>query len=118
MIIYVKYTSLSLSTFKSKISQHCTKVITGSFQQRKERSYSLFDVLFPPATSQLTLFVIQLYLFPGINTIAFFIKITFFLTFIVMNLDCFPLEIAAAPNFQPGFKYFERYTKYYWWFHI
>lgn len=32
------------------------------------------------------------------------------MTFIVMNLACFLLEIAAAPNFRPSFNYFDRYT--------
>ncbi|CCK72921.1 Vhc1p KNAG_0M00680 [Huiozyma naganishii CBS 8797] len=54
----------------------------------------------------------QLCLFSDVNKIASFITMTFLMTFIVMNLACFFLEIAAAPNFRPSFKYFDRYTAF------
>ncbi|SMN22566.1 similar to Saccharomyces cerevisiae YBR235W VHC1 Putative ion transporter, similar to mammalian electroneutral Na(+)-(K+)-C1-cotransporter family [Maudiozyma saulgeensis] len=52
----------------------------------------------------------QLCLLSDVNKIASFITLTFLITFIVMNLACFLLEVAAAPNFRPSFKYFDRYT--------
>lgn len=52
----------------------------------------------------------QLCLLSDVNKIASFITMTFLMTFIVMNLACFLLEVAAAPNFRPSFKYFDRYT--------
>lgn len=52
----------------------------------------------------------QLCLLSDVNKIASFITLTFLMTFIVMNLACFLLEVAAAPNFRPSFKYFDRYT--------
>ncbi|CCF59378.1 hypothetical protein KAFR_0G03460 [Kazachstania africana CBS 2517] len=57
-----------------------------------------------------TWFLTQLCLFSDVNKIASFITMTFLMTFIVMNLACFLLEIAAAPNFRPSFRYFDRYT--------
>lgn len=59
-----------------------------------------------------TWFLTQLCLFSDVNKIASLITMTFLLTFIVMNLACFLLEIAAAPNFRPSFKYFNRYTAF------
>ena len=35
---------------------------------------------------------------------------TYLMTFLVMNLACFLLEISSAPNFRPGFKWFNRWT--------
>lgn len=58
----------------------------------------------------LTWFLTQLCLFSDVNKIASLITMAFLVTFIVMNLACFLLEIAAAPNFRPSFKYFDRYT--------
>lgn len=55
-------------------------------------------------------FLTQLCLFSDVNQIATFITMTFLITFIVMNLACFLLEISSAPNFRPSFKYFDWYT--------
>ncbi|SCU99467.1 LANO_0F01926g1_1 [Lachancea nothofagi CBS 11611] len=52
----------------------------------------------------------QLCLFSDVNQIATFITMTFLMTFVVMNLACFLLEISSAPNFRPSFKYFDWYT--------
>lgn len=66
----------------------------------------------PTITLLFSWFLTQLCLFSDINKIASFITMTFLMTFIVMNLACFLLEIAAAPNFRPSFKYFDRYTAF------
>lgn len=66
---------------------------------------SLLSLLF-------TWLLTQLCLFSDVNKIASLITMAFLLTFIVMNLACFLLEIAAAPNFRPSFKYFDRYTAF------
>ncbi|QLG71114.1 hypothetical protein HG535_0B01520 [Zygotorulaspora mrakii] len=63
----------------------------------------LFSLLF-------TWFLTQLCLFSDVNKIATFITMTFLMTFAVMNLACFLLELSSAPNFRPSFKYFDRYT--------
>ncbi|KAL2707491.1 Transmembrane amino acid transporter protein [Kluyveromyces marxianus] len=55
-------------------------------------------------------FLTQLCLFSDVNNIATFITMTFLMTFIVMNMACFLLEISSAPNFRPSFKWFNRYT--------
>ncbi|SCU96926.1 LAMI_0F08240g1_1 [Lachancea mirantina] len=52
----------------------------------------------------------QICLFSDVNRIATFITMTFLVTFVVMNLACFLLELSAAPNFRPSFKYFDRFT--------
>ena len=67
----------------------------------------------PRITLLFTWFLTQLCLFSDINKIASLITMTFLLTFVVMNLACFLLEIAAAPNFRPSFKYFDRYTAFF-----
>ncbi|GMM57760.1 Vhc1 protein [Maudiozyma humilis] len=54
----------------------------------------------------------QLCLLSDVNKIASFITLTFLMTFIVMNLACFLLEVSAAPNFRPSFNYFDRYTSF------
>lgn len=66
----------------------------------------------PIITLLFSWFLTQLCLFSDINKIASFITMTFLMTFIVTNLACFLLEIAAAPNFRPSFKYFDRYTAF------
>ncbi|SCU77948.1 LADA_0A03004g1_1 [Lachancea dasiensis] len=63
----------------------------------------LFSVLF-------TWLLTQLCLFSDVNSIATFITMTFLMTFVVMNLACFLLEISSAPNFRPSFTYFDWYT--------
>ncbi|CAI8493095.1 unnamed protein product [Hanseniaspora opuntiae] len=55
-------------------------------------------------------FLTQLCLFSDVNKIANFVTMSFLMTFIVTNLACFLLEVSAAPNFRPSFKYFNRYT--------
>lgn len=52
----------------------------------------------------------QLCLFSDVNKIANVVTMSFLMTFIVTNLACFLLEVSAAPNFRPSFKYFNRYT--------
>ncbi|ONH67703.1 Vacuolar cation-chloride cotransporter 1 [Cyberlindnera fabianii] len=69
-----------------------------------------------PATSNpipavlITWLLTQMCLFANINQIATFITMAFLMTFIVTNLACFLLKIAAAPNFRPSFRYFDWYT--------
>lgn len=55
-------------------------------------------------------FLTQLCLFSDVNNIANFVTMSFLMTFIVTNLACFLLEVSAAPNFRPSFKWFNRYT--------
>lgn len=52
----------------------------------------------------------QFCLFSDVNRIATFITMTFLMTFMIMNMACFLLEISSAPNFRPSFKWFNRYT--------
>lgn len=54
--------------------------------------------------------LIQGFLFANINQIATLITMAFLMTFIVINVACFLLEISAAPNFRPSFAYFNRTT--------
>lgn len=54
--------------------------------------------------------LIQAFLFANINQIATLITMAFLMTFIVINVACFLLEISAAPNFRPSFDYFNRAT--------
>ncbi|SCW00535.1 LAFE_0C06326g1_1 [Lachancea fermentati] len=63
----------------------------------------LYSVLF-------SWFLTQLCLFSDVNQIATFITMTFLMTFVVMNLACFLLEVSSAPNFRPSFRYFDWYT--------
>lgn len=57
-------------------------------------------------------FLTQMCLFSDVNKIATFITMTFLMTFIIMNMACFLLEISSAPNFRPSFKWFNRYTAF------
>ncbi|KAM3159718.1 Transmembrane amino acid transporter protein [Lachancea thermotolerans] len=65
----------------------------------------LYSVLF-------SWFLTQLCLFSDVNKIATIITMAFLMTFLVMNLACFLLEISSAPNFRPSFNYFDRYTAF------
>ncbi|SSD59868.1 related to Vhc1p [Saccharomycodes ludwigii] len=66
-----------------------------------------------PITSLLLSWLLtQLCLFSDVNQIATFITMAFLMTFIIMNLACFLLEISSAPNFRPSFNYFDRYTAF------
>lgn len=66
---------------------------------------------YQPHTALLVTWILtQLCLFGNINNIATLVTMTFLITFMVMNLACFLLEISSAPNFRPSFKYFNRYT--------
>lgn len=58
-------------------------------------------------------FLTQLCLFSDVNQIATIITMTFLMTFVVMNLACFLLEISSAPNFRPSFRYFDWYTAFF-----
>lgn len=53
-----------------------------------------------------TYILTQLTLFFPLNKLATFITMAYLMTFVVTNLACFLLKIAAAPNFRPSFKYF------------
>lgn len=64
----------------------------------------------PLASLLFTWVLTQICLFSDVNKIATFITMTFLMTFAVMNLACFLLELSSAPNFRPSFKYFDRYT--------
>ncbi|CCD25517.1 Vhc1p NDAI_0F01990 [Naumovozyma dairenensis CBS 421] len=66
----------------------------------------------PIYTLIFTWLLTQICLFSDVNKIATFITLTFLMTFIVMNMACFLLEISAAPNFRPSFNYFNRYTAF------
>ncbi|GMM35379.1 Vhc1 protein [Saccharomycopsis crataegensis] len=54
--------------------------------------------------------LIQAFLFANINQIATLITMAFLMTFIVIHIACFLLEVSAAPNFRPSFDYFNRTT--------
>lgn len=57
-----------------------------------------------------TYILTQFTLLFDINQIAVFITMAYLMTFVVMNLACFLLRIASAPNFRPSFRYFNSYT--------
>lgn len=61
-------------------------------------------VLFSWAVVQLTLFTGQL------NKIAPLVTMFFLISYGVVNLACFALKFASAPNFRPTFQVYARYT--------
>ncbi|PWI66049.1 hypothetical protein PCL_05527 [Purpureocillium lilacinum] len=58
----------------------------------------------------LTYLIAQVALLADLNQIATFISMGYQMTFFVMNLACFLLKIGSAPNFRPGFKFFNWQT--------
>ncbi|KAI6785072.1 Vacuolar cation-chloride cotransporter 1 [Emericellopsis cladophorae] len=66
----------------------------------------------PIAALALTYAIAQLALLADLNQIATFISMGFQMTFFVMNLACFFLKIATAPNFRPSFKFFSWQTAF------
>ncbi|AGO13131.1 AaceriAFL025Cp [[Ashbya] aceris (nom. inval.)] len=78
------------------------KIIPGLSVFAKNPSYSLL----------FSWFLTQVCLLSDVNRIATFITMAFLITFIVVNLACFLLEISSAPNFRPSFKWFDRYTAF------
>ena len=60
--------------------------------------------LTPPHPPQVTLFLGKL------NAIAPFVTMFFLVSYMVVNLACFALKVAAAPNFRPTFQIYARYT--------
>lgn len=66
------------------------------------------DVAF--AAILLTYVMIQVALLADLNRIAALISMGYQMTFLVMNLACFLLKIGSAPNFRPGFKFFNWQT--------
>ena len=57
-----------------------------------------------PPPPQVTLFLGKL------NAIAPFVTMFFLVSYMVVNLACFALKVAAAPNFRPTFQIYARYT--------
>ena len=57
-----------------------------------------------PSPPQVTLFLGKL------NAIAPFVTMFFLVSYMVVNLACFALKVAAAPNFRPTFQIYARYT--------
>ncbi|POR39200.1 Vacuolar cation-chloride cotransporter 1 [Tolypocladium paradoxum] len=60
----------------------------------------------------LTCAIAQVALLADLNQIATFISMGYQMTFFVMNLACFLLKIGSAPNFRPGFKFFNWQTAF------
>ncbi|KAG5933224.1 hypothetical protein E4U53_001059 [Claviceps sorghi] len=60
----------------------------------------------------LVYFIAQIALLADLNQIATFISMGYQMTFFVMNLACFLLKIASAPNFRPSFTWFSWQTAY------
>ncbi|PNY27745.1 Vacuolar cation-chloride cotransporter 1 [Tolypocladium capitatum] len=60
----------------------------------------------------LTYAIAQVALLADLNQIATFISMGYQMTFFVMNLACFLLKIGSAPNFRPGFKFFNWQTAF------
>ncbi|KAM4056386.1 amino acid permease [Hirsutella rhossiliensis] len=54
--------------------------------------------------------IAQIALLADLNRIATLISMGYQMTFFVMNLACFLLKIGSAPNFRPGFKFFNWQT--------
>ena len=74
-----------------------------------------FHPLPPPSPLPHPLFpflsFIQVTLFLGkLNTIAPFVTMFFLVSYMVVNIACFALKVAAAPNFRPTFQIYARYT--------
>lgn len=67
------------------------------------RDIPLFSLLLTYAISQVALLA-------ELDGIATLISMGFHMTFFVMNLACFFLKVASAPNFRPGFKFFSWQT--------
>ncbi|PHH51715.1 Vacuolar cation-chloride cotransporter 1 [Ceratocystis fimbriata CBS 114723] len=63
-----------------------------------------------PALFLMTYALAQLALLADLNQIATLISMGYHMTFFIMNLACFLLKIGAAPNFRPGFKFFNWQT--------
>lgn len=59
-----------------------------------------------------TYFLTQLTILLDVNQIAVYITMAFLMTFLVLNLACFLLDVAAAPNFRPSFRYFDNQTAF------
>lgn len=59
-----------------------------------------------------TYFLTQLTILLDVNQIAVYITMAFLMTFLVLNLACFLLDVAAAPNFRPSFRYFDDQTAF------
>ena len=66
------------------------------------RTYTVASLL--PSPPQVTLFLGKL------NAIAPFVTMFFLVSYMVVNLACFALKIASAPNFRPTFQIYARYT--------
>ncbi|KAL6878997.1 amino acid permease-like protein [Trichoderma novae-zelandiae] len=60
----------------------------------------------------LTYCIAQVALFADLNQIATLISMGYQMTFFVMNLACFLLKIASAPNFRPSFQLFSAETAF------
>ncbi|KAL1918127.1 uncharacterized protein VTP21DRAFT_3393 [Calcarisporiella thermophila] len=61
----------------------------------------------------LTYLLSQLFLLnTNLNLMASFVTMTSLLTFAILNLACFLLKAASAPNFRPKFQYFEWHTAF------
>ncbi|KAF4976064.1 hypothetical protein FZEAL_7242 [Fusarium zealandicum] len=60
----------------------------------------------------LTYAIAQVALLADLNQIATFISMGYQMTFFVMNLACFLLKVGSAPNFRPGFKFFNWETAF------
>lgn len=64
----------------------------------------------PRAAIIATYVLTQLTILLDVNQIAVYITMAFLMTFVVINLACFLLDVAAAPNFRPSFIYFDTNT--------
>nr|UJH94558.1 Vhc1 [Starmerella bombicola] len=64
----------------------------------------------PRAAIIATYALTQLTILLDLNQIAVYITMAFLMTFVVINLACFLLDVAAAPNFRPSFIYFDANT--------
>ncbi|CAD6503272.1 BgTH12-02939 [Blumeria graminis f. sp. triticale] len=58
----------------------------------------------------LTYLISQIMMLCDLNQLASFVTMTYLMTFLVMNLACFLLEIGSAPNFRPSFNFFNWQT--------
>ena len=89
------------------MSQHAyTHTLTHTHTHTRTHTVASLSPFLSPSLSfpQITLFLGKL------NAIAPFVTMFFLVSYMVVNLACFALKVAAAPNFRPTFQIYARYT--------
>ena len=84
----------------------CTRAHTCTHTHTHTHTHTVIASLslLPSPPPQVTLFLGKL------NAIAPFVTMFFLVSYMVVNLACLALKVAAAPNFRPTFQIYARYT--------